>query len=588
MAQKFLTNIDLNKNELQNAKIQNLGTAPSDPADGQVYFDTVDNALKIYDGSGWVNLHEGDISAITVSAPITGGGTSGSVNIGLATSGVTAQSYGSATEIPTFTVDAYGRLTAASTASISTNLSFTDDLSTAASVALNGGTLSILGGTGVSTVANDSSDSVTVTIGQDVAISADVTFNTVTADLTGDVTGNVTGNLTGNVTGNVTGDVTGDLTGDVTGNLTGNVTGNVTGDVTGDLTGNVTGNVTGDLTGNVTGNVTGNLTAGNIQVGVTSSDEIDTSSGNLVIDSAGGTVTIDDHLIVSGDLTVNGDTTTVSTSTLSVEDPLIILASGNTANSVDIGFYGTYNDGTASFAGMFRDSTDGKFRLFHDLEDAPTTTVNVAGTNYTVATLVASLEGSVTGNVTGDVTGDLTGNVTGNVTGDVTGDLTGNVTGDVTGDLTGNVTGNVTGDLTGDVTGNLTGNVTGDVTGDLTGSVLTASQTNITGLGTITTGTWEATDVAVLHGGTGASTAAGAKTNLGFMTRYSALVPQSGTDTSIQMTHGLGTLFVVVEVYEVSSGETVVCDVTRDDANNVTLGFASAPADEAYRIVVIG
>ena len=65
MAQKFLTNLDLNKNELQNAKIQNLGTAPASPEDGQVYFDTVDNALKIYDGTSWVNLHEGDISNVS-------------------------------------------------------------------------------------------------------------------------------------------------------------------------------------------------------------------------------------------------------------------------------------------------------------------------------------------------------------------------------------------------------------------------------------------------------------------------------------------------------------------------------------------
>ena len=74
MAQKFLTNLDLNKNELQNAKIQNLGTAPSSPADGQIYFDTSDNALKIYDGTTWVNLQEGDISGVTAGTGLDGGG----------------------------------------------------------------------------------------------------------------------------------------------------------------------------------------------------------------------------------------------------------------------------------------------------------------------------------------------------------------------------------------------------------------------------------------------------------------------------------------------------------------------------------
>ena len=121
------------------------------------------------------------------------------------------------------------------------------------------------------------------------------------------------------------------------------------------------------------------------------------TSNEVEVSESSGTVTIGlpANVTISGDLTVSGNTTTVNTATLAVEDPLINLATGNnSSDAVDIGFYGLYDTSGSQdlYAGMFRDAGDGKFKLFKDNQAAPTTTVNVSGTGYAVATLVANLE----------------------------------------------------------------------------------------------------------------------------------------------------------------------------------------------------
>ena len=66
MAKKILTDIDLNKNELQNATIQNLTTAPSNPVEGQIYYNTTDKTTYQWIGSRWIPMG-GDPATSTVT-----------------------------------------------------------------------------------------------------------------------------------------------------------------------------------------------------------------------------------------------------------------------------------------------------------------------------------------------------------------------------------------------------------------------------------------------------------------------------------------------------------------------------------------
>ena len=80
MAKKnLLVDLDFNQNEVQNAVIQNLASAPATPKEGQQYWNTADKKWYIYDGTNWVDAtNQGEV--LTFSSPLVKTGTNVTIN----------------------------------------------------------------------------------------------------------------------------------------------------------------------------------------------------------------------------------------------------------------------------------------------------------------------------------------------------------------------------------------------------------------------------------------------------------------------------------------------------------------------------
>jgi hypothetical protein len=83
MARKFLTPIDLNRLELQNAVVQNLATDPESAVDGQIYYNTASDRLRVYANGSWSDV--GAVTSVSGTAnEISVSASTGSITIGLA------------------------------------------------------------------------------------------------------------------------------------------------------------------------------------------------------------------------------------------------------------------------------------------------------------------------------------------------------------------------------------------------------------------------------------------------------------------------------------------------------------------------
>ncbi len=608
MSRSFLTGLNLNKNELLNARIQNLSTAPSSPVTGQIYYDTDTNQLTLWNGTEWVSMAAGGDTASMIANAINA----------LTTSDIEE----------------------------GTNLYYSDERAQdAIANAIAAGTHS-----NITITYDDSTNKFTFAAENGVADSTtdNLTEGTTNKYFTDERAQDAVGNAVG--TGLTYTDSTGAIsvtpnTYDAYGSAS-TVAGNLTTHTSATEAHGATGAVVGTTNTQTLTNktltspkinedvaLTATATELNVLDGITSStaelnilDGVTATAAELnILDGATLTVTELNY--------VDGVTSAIQTQL----DAKLALAGGTMTGAIAMGTnkitgLGTPTDATDAATKAYVDSAAQGIDWKASVRVATTTAGTLSsayanGSTVDGVTLATGdrilIKDQSTGSENGIYTVNASGAPTRATDADVNAEVTANFAvfveeGTTNADsgwvLTNNGTVTVgstaltftqftgLGQITAGTGLTKTGNTlnvagTADRITANTDSIDIAStyvgQSSITTLGTITTGVWNGTDIAVADGGTGASTAAGAKTNLGFTTKYAennTLLQPTSNVVTWAITHSLGTRDVTVQVYELASYTQVEVDVARTNTAAVTLSWVATAnvAADTYRVVVVG